>query len=322
MNNTNNILKNGSYKEGEASRMRREVDIEFIDLKLWDLFRKQFKSKTTEASYRSDIGEFCRLCGKRFQDVTAEDVRCYYEFMSKRSVKGKISPLTVTKKFRELHSFAQFLEKQKEASEQGEKKSGQEDFFYPYLKHMEKERDLARSVPIEDMDRLLDAASDNRMEYAILSLMYRAGLSSTEIISLNGEDDLVLYGTDAFVMLSERKEPCYIPQDAWKILMEYMDERETHPSLFYNRNGRRLNTMYISRMMKKLCVKAGIPNYSAEAVRNCCAFNLFAYGASSSQVAGQMGRTEQQIRRYKGLSYRSHLSRQADELVRIHIESP
>ena len=40
MNNTNNILKNGSYKEGEASRMRREVDIEFIDLNLWELFRK------------------------------------------------------------------------------------------------------------------------------------------------------------------------------------------------------------------------------------------------------------------------------------------
>lgn len=288
--------------------MRRNVDTEFIDPELWDSFRTRFKSQTTEASYRSDIGEFCRFCEKRFEQTDAVDVQSYHEFMKKRIQSGKISPLTVTKKFRELHSFAQFL--------------GGEDYFYPYLKHMEKEQELARSVPVEDMDRLLDAASDSRMEYVILTLMYRAGLSSTEIIALNGPDDFVIYGTDVFALPADRREPCYIPQDAWRILLEYMDEREVHESLFYNRSGRRLNTMYISRMMKRLCMKAGIQGYSAEAVRNCCAFNLFAYGASAAQVAGQMGRTEQQIRRYKGMSYKGHLSRKTDDLVRIRIVSP
>ena len=47
--------------------------------------------------------------------------------------------------------------------------------------------------------------------------------------------------------------------------------------------------MYISRMMKKYCAAGGDQSCSAEAVRNCCAFNLFSYGASSRQVAGQMG---------------------------------
>ena len=40
------------------------------------------------------------------------------------------------------------------------------------------------------------------------------------------------------------------------------------------------------------------------------------------QVADQMGRTQQQIRRYRGMSYRGNLRRQADELVKIRIESP
>lgn len=302
--------------------MRRDDNTEFIDVQLWDLFRKRFKSLTTEASYWSDIGEFCRYCEKRFEDTDAGDVQRYHEFMKKRIESGKISPLTVTKKFRELHSFAQFLREQEGITEQDERTYERKDFFYPYLKHMEKERDLSRSVPVEDMDKILDAASENRMEYSILTLMYRAGLSSTEIIALNGSDDLVIYGTDAFALPADRKEPCYIPQDAWEILLKYMDEREEHESLFYNRSGRRLNTMYISRMMKKLCMKAGVQSYSAEAVRNCCAFNLFAYGASARQVAGQMGRTEQQIRRYKGMSYKGHLSRKTDDLVRIWIESP
>ena len=84
-------------------------------------------------------------------------------------------------------------------------------------------------------------------------------------------------------------------------LKEYMDQRLVCDTLFYNRSGRPLNTMYISRMMKKYCSLAGIRNYSAQAVRNSCAFNMFAYGASDGQTARQMGRTEQQIRRYRGL---------------------
>lgn len=296
--------------------MSQNVHEEFVNKNLWEMFRKKFKSHTTEASYWSDIMEFCRFCGKKAEDAGKEDADRYYAYMKERAEIGKISPLTVTKKFRELHSFFKFAE------EEAEDDAVYRDWFYPYLKNMEKEKGLARSIPVEDMDALLEAAADDLAVYTMLTLMYRAGLSSTEITGLNGPDDLVLYGEDGYVLLPDRKEPCYIPRDAWKILMEYLDQREVHPSLFYNRSGRRLNTMYISRMMKKYCQKAGISQYSAEAVRNCCAFNLFSYGASPKQVAEQMGRTQQQIRRYKGVSYRGNLRRMADELVKIRIESP
>ena len=296
--------------------MSQNVPEEFVNKNLWEMFRKRFKSHTTEASYWSDIMEFCRFCGKNLKDADRGDVEQYYAFMKNKMDSGRISPLTVTKKFRELHSFFKFAE------EEAGHDAVYRDWFYPYLKNMEKEKGLARSIPVEDMDALLKAAADDLAAYTMLTLMYRAGLSSTEITGLNGPDDLVLYGEDGYVLLPERKEPCYIPQDAWAILMEYLDQREVHPSLFYNRSGRRLNTMYISRMMKKYCQKAGISQYSAESVRNCCAFNLFSYGATPGQVAEQMGRTQQQIRRYKGVSYRGNLKRKADELVKIRIESP
>ncbi len=296
--------------------MSQNVPEEFVNKNLWEMFRKRFKSHTTEASYWSDIMEFCRFSGKRAEDTEKGDADRYYAYMKERAESGKISPLTVTKKFRELHSFFKFAE------EEAGDDAAYRDWFYPYLKNMEKEKGLARSIPVEDMDALLKAAADDLAVYTMLTLMYRAGLSSTEITGLNGPDDLVLYGEDGYVLLPERREPCYIPPDAWAILMEYLDQREVHPSLFYNRSGRRLNTMYISRMMKKYCQKAGISQYSAEAVRNCCAFNLFSYGASPGQVAEQMGRTQQQIRRYKGVSYRGNLRRKADELVKIRIESP
>ena len=270
--------------------MSQNVPEEFVNKNLWEMFRKRFKSHTTEASYWSDIMEFCRFCGKKAEDTEKGDADRYYAYMKERAESGKISPLTVTKKFRELHSFFKFAE------EEAGHDAVYRDWFYPYLKNMEKEKGLARSIPVEDMDALLKAAADDLAAYTMLTLMYRAGLSSTEITELNGPDDLVLYGEDGYVLIPERREPCYIPPDAWAILMEYLDQREVHPSLFYNRSGRRLNTMYISRMMKKYCQKAGISQYSAEAVRNCCAFNLFSYGATPGQVAEQMGWMQRQIR--------------------------
>ena len=288
--------------------MSQNDDREFVNMETWNLFRNRFKSPSTEASYWSDLMEFCRFAGKCFDDTASADVEKYYETMVAKTEAGRLSPVTLTKKFRELHSFAEF--------------SGGEDFFFPYLKYLPKEKQLAKCVPVEDMDALLEAASEDRMVYTILTLMYRAGMSSTEIISLNGSDNFVLCDDGGYAVLENRQESCYIPEDAWEILMEYMDLREEHESLFYNRSGRRLNTMYISRMMKKYCEKAGIPAYSAEAVRNCCAFNLFAYGASSGQTAAQMGRTEQQIRRYRGTGYKNNLRRQADRLVRVRIEKP
>ena len=282
-------------------------------MEMWNLFRKRFRSETSEASYWSDISEFCRIVGKPFEEANRNDVRMYYESVTAAVTSGKISMITRTKKFRELHSYAAFL---------NENTGEEHDYFYPYLKNMAKETRLAGNVPVGDMDALLRAAENDLSAYTILTLMYRAGLTSTEIISLRGEEDFIRYDDGIYADLKDREMPCYIPGDAWEILKSYMEQRENHDTLFYNRSGRPLNTMYISRMMKKYCAAAGVRSYSAQDVRNSCAFNLFSYGASPRETAEQMGRTEQQIRRYRGAGYRGSLRRNASDLVKIRIEKP
>ncbi len=101
-----------SYKEREGSRMSQNVHTEFVNKKVWEMFKKRFKSHTTEASYWSDIAEFCRFCGKKAEDTEKKDVDRYYSYMKKKAESGIISPLTVTKKFRELHSFFKFAEEE------------------------------------------------------------------------------------------------------------------------------------------------------------------------------------------------------------------
>lgn len=293
------------------------VNDEYVNISMWNIFCSRFKSDSTAASYCSDIQEFCRFTGKKFEDTDKDNVQNYYNMLQKEIREGRLKPLTVTKKFRELHSFASFL------ISEGEMQSySDHDPFWPYLKNMEKESALADSIPVEDMDALLRASKDDKMAYTILTLLYRAGLTSTEIISLKAEDDFFSYENSIYVLPAGRKEPCYIPADAWEILKDYMNTRSNFPSLFYNRSGRPLNTMYISRMMKKYCQKAGISNYSAQDVRNTCAFNLCAYGVTPAQTAEQMGRTEQQINRYYGSGYRNNLKKHVSDLVKIRIEKP
>ncbi|MBC5687711.1 tyrosine-type recombinase/integrase [Mediterraneibacter sp. NSJ-55] len=297
--------------------MSQNFPNEFVNMNIWKLFCLHFKSETTSLSYWSDIQEFCQFTEKPFVKTAEEDVRAYFEFSKERVKRGKISALTATKKFRELHSFAVFTAEKDETAG-----STFQDYFYPYLKGMAKDEKFARYIPIEDMDALLEAAKEDRMAYTILTLMYRAGLSSSEIVSLNSEENFALYEEGAYAIVQGRKEPCYIPEDAWNILEKYMKGRQRFQSLFYNRSGRRLNSMYLSRMMRKYTKKAGIPPYSAQAVRNTCAYNLFAYGATKEQTAEQMGRTTLQIQRYRGIGYRDNLKKKANSLVKLKVEEP
>ena len=88
MINTNNKYREMSYKEREGSRMSQNVHTEFVNKKVWEMFKKRFKSHTTEASYWSDITEFCRFCGKKAEDTEKKDVDRYYSYMKKRQKAG------------------------------------------------------------------------------------------------------------------------------------------------------------------------------------------------------------------------------------------
>ena len=80
--------------------------------------------------------------------------------------------------------------------------------------------------------------------------------------------------------------------------------------------------MYISRMMKKYTALAGIPSYSAETLRNCCGFTMYAYGAKDKQVARQLGITQMQIKRYDDVRYKENIQKQAQNLVKLKVEPP
>lgn len=285
---------------------------------IWQDFIAHFKSDTTIPSYLADIDEIMNYFQKDFLNIGKKDIEKYFQKLQMQVEQDILKPSTMAKKFRELHSFAEFI------CENREKymiDTSFQDGFLPYLKYVAKQEKYTKSIPVEHIDRLFDAAKEDKMAYTILILLYRTGLSSREIVNLK-YDDFAAYDNGAYVSVSGRKELCYLPEDVFVVLEQYMKQKPESEHLFINSRGNPLNLMYISRMMKKYTERAGIPSYSAESVRNTCGVNLFAYGAKPEQVAAQMGVTEMQIHRYKNLSYKENLLKAANRLVKINVQPP
>lgn len=291
---------------------------ETIHQEAWADFVKHFKSRTTEASYQTDLDEIMEMFQKDFPEIGETEVRAYYEEMEHKIEQGKIRPSTVAKKFRELHSFAQFLCEQKERYKIRE---GYRDVYASYLPHLEKQKKFANCVPADKVDRMLRCCEADIQSYTILVLLFRVGLTSTEITKL-GPEDFVQYENGLFVSVRNRKQLCYIPDDVAKIVGLYFEQRKPYEYLFYNRNGGPLNLMYISRMMKKLAEKAGVEPCSAESIRNTCGVTMYSYGAEGKQVAEKLGITQNQVHRYRNSFYRGQLQIEAEKLVKLKVLPP
>lgn len=285
---------------------------------IWPDFTAHFKSSSTALSYRTDIDEIMNLLQKDFLKITKKDVQEYYTYLQDKIAERKLQPITVAKKIKEAHSLADFILQNRE--KYGVKKT-YKDEFAPYIKLVAKQEPFVNSVPVEHIDKLFLEAQNDKMAYSVLALLHRVGLSSTEIINLK-IDNLGIYDDGAYAFIESRKEYCFIPEDVLEVIQSYMEERVDTKYLFSNSRGNQLNTMYISRLMKKYTLQAGIPSYSAENIRNTCAVTMFAYGATPKQVARQMGVTKIQIKRYQNLSYRENLLKEANSLVKLKITPP
>ena len=130
------------------------------------------------------------------------------------------------------------------------------------------------------------------------------------------------YDNGVYLSVPGRRDACFMPEDVYKVLLTYLVQRDDNVYLFFNSRGNKLNPMYISRLMKKYTSMAGVPAYSAEALRNSCIYTMFTYHAGPDQIAREMGVTNSQIRRYDNMNYLDTASREIRNLVKIKVDAP
>ena len=148
--------------------MRSIYASEQLSQVIWPDFVNNFKSESSVGSYLSDINEFMDFIKKDFLILSAADVNNYYNEMKSKVANGDIQGNTMAKKFKELHFFLLYLSRiiVKEYCVPDTLK----DYFLEYLRFVEKQEKLAKTIPLDHMDRLLAVAQDNIMAYCILVL--------------------------------------------------------------------------------------------------------------------------------------------------------
>lgn len=285
----------------------------------WDKFALRFKNSNSPNVYFGDINQFMDIVEKDILDIRQNDADKYYNDLLRQVREGRLQANTMKKKIKELHKFSEFI------TEQHEDKvpRGFQNFFYTYAVQYFKDEDLQQLPQLGDLEKLMEAAKDNIMYYTILSIGHRMGLKSTQICSQKVSDIVVDPNGAYFIM--DKSEIRYVPDDVWTILTLYMEKYRTRPNveyLFYNKRGAKLNTQYISAMMKELCQKAGIRPYSYTDIRNTCGAVLFAYDARADQVAQQLGIGMAHVRRYDNVVYRNNMHKEIAKLVHLQVKPP
>ena len=280
---------------------------------MYQNFKNTCLKEISEKSYDSDVAEYMYVIEKDFLKSDENTVTKYMRYLQKRVEDRKIKNITITKKFTELHNVSQFILK-------NYPDKGFFDFFYPHIDNLKKQSPKVKSIPLEDLDKLLQVARSDSQAYCIITLLYRAGFRTKEIINLK-TDDLELYDNGLFAKLEGREKISFIPEDAAKILLSYI-KGEQKGFVFRTSKDEPIYSMYISRIMKKYTELAEIPNYSAENIRNTCAIAMYSYHIDEEKIAAQIGIGLIQIKRYKKVSYNEELQTSANRLVNIKVIPP
>ena len=171
---------------------------------IWPEFVSHFKSENTAKEYENTIIEFLNYFKKDFLQIDSLDIALFYfQYLETRVEDEKMEPSTMAKKYRQIHSVAEYICKNRGRLDIPE---SFQDYFSVYLSKLEPIAASNQSVPIQDIDKLLQVASEDTMTYCIICLIYRVGLTSVEITELKLEH-FVAYDNGVYAFVPGRKEP-------------------------------------------------------------------------------------------------------------------
>ncbi len=155
---------------------------------------------------------------------------------------------------------------------------------------------LPKALNAEDADRLLVAAAAAhkmpKRAYVIVRLALDLGLRSGEIAHLNLSDvdwhagTLMLRGTKSL-----RQDVVPLPEETGKALADYLQHERPiirHPAVFVRRvTGQTvpITSWAIQKVIKRTCLRIGLPDVSAHALRHTVACRLVERGSSLKEVA-------------------------------------
>jgi integrase/recombinase XerC len=169
------------------------------------------------------------------------------------------------------------------------------------LRGPRQEKKLPHFISREDMVRLLETPSADdplgSRDRALLETLYSAGLRVSEVTGLNLDDVDLEAGLATVRGKGRRERLALLGPPATDAIRSWLDARPAlgpraagQPALFLNKNGSRLSTRSVARLLEKYLLLSGLdPAASPHTLRHSFATHMLDAGADIRSVQELLG---------------------------------
>lgn len=245
----------------------------------------------TVKNYMVDLTQFSKFltAGKKTSKIHEIDHSIVREYLS--TLFGNKNPTSIARKLSSIRSFFNYCIKRGLL-----KNNPAKEVSAPKVP-----KRVPKFLTVDEVFALLDSPDNNavlgRRDKAILELLYASGLRVSELVGLNIPDADLEGGTVRVLGKGRKERIVPVGKKACDALRNYLDLRPAlvsaasdHNAVFVNRNGTRLSTRSVERLMLKYLKLSGIQKTATPHVlRHTFATHLLNAGADMRGIQELLG---------------------------------
>ena len=282
------------YHENIKGQSQLTISEYHLDLRMFLRFVKLMRNDMPISTPLEDI-DIRRIDVNFIRDIETADIFDFLSYLANdRAVNPDaaapdygISPASRARKLSAIKSFYKYLTiRTKQLQE-----NPVADLEYPKLR-----KSLPKYLTLEQSAALLQAVSgpNEKRDYAILMLFLNCGIRRSELVGLNLSD---VYDDRIRVVGKGNKERfVYFGSSCRKAIDAYLVERHKkvlsdNRALFGSRDGNRISTTAVHRLVKKALLQAGLDSsqFSAHKLRHTAATMMLSGGVDVKTVQEVLG---------------------------------
>lgn len=243
-------------------------------------------SENTIINYQVDILEFKDYVKDKILDIDKETVNGYLNYLYDE----KVSKSTISRKLSSLRTFYNYL-LDKEIIEMN---------YFSFIKNPKKDKRLPRFVSDNNVDKMLMIPDTRKplgqRNLVIMRMLYATGVRVSELVNIKVKDIEINERTIKILGKGSKERIVVFGVNTQKDLKRYLDDGryklDTNGSeyLFLNKDGNKLSSRYVRKILDETIVKASIEMHvSPHMLRHTFATEMLNNGADLVSVKDLLG---------------------------------
>ncbi len=260
--------------------------MKYIDEFLEYLLVVKKHSDNTITNYRVDILEFNEFCNDDLLNIDKKTVNDYLAYLYEQNSKKS----TISRKLSGLRSFYEYLVKKEYIKIN----------YFKMIKNPKKDSGIPKYVKDDDIDKMFDIPNTRtwigERNLLILRMLYATGLRVSELVNIKVKDINISDRTIRVLGKGSKERIVVFGIHTEESLDEYLNrgrrEVDIHnsPYLFLNKDGNRLSSRYVRKIIDDVINKASITTHvSPHMLRHTFATNMLNNGADLVSVKELLG---------------------------------